>query len=68
MTKDKGERRCEITDVAIPSANNAFVKVAEKLSMCKNLEIEISRMWDMKTDTTPVVIGTLGLKMVNFAY
>ena len=59
--KDKRERRCKIIDVAIPSDNNASVKVAEKLSKYKDVEIEISRMWDMKTDTTPVMIGALGL-------
>ena len=37
------------------------VKVSEKLSEFKDLEIEIYRMWGMKTKTIPVVIGALGL-------
>ena len=60
VIKDKRER-CKITDVAIPSDNNVSAKVAEKLPKYKDLKIEISRMWDMKTDTTPVVIGALRL-------
>ena len=59
VIKDKRERRCKIIDVVIPSDNNTSVKVAEKLSKYKDLEIETSWMWDMKTDTTPVVIGAL---------
>ena len=52
VIKDKPERRCKIIDIPIPSDNNTFVKVVEKLSKFKNLEIEISRMWGIRTDTT----------------
>ena len=61
VIKNKRERRYKIIDVRIPIYNNASVKVAEKLSKYKDLEIKISRMWGMKTDTTPVVIGASGL-------
>ena len=61
IVKDKKEKRCMIIDVAVPSESNTSVKVTEKLSKYKDLEIEISRMWCMKTQTIPVVIGSLGL-------
>ncbi|XP_071795627.1 uncharacterized protein [Asterias amurensis] len=61
IIKDKKDQRCILIDVSIPSERNTSIKVAEKLSKYKDLEIEISRMWSMKTETIPVVIGALGL-------
>ena len=48
-------------DIAVPAEPNTSVKMIEKLSKNKDLEIEISRMWGLKTETVPVVIGALGL-------
>ncbi len=61
VIKDKKEKSCMLIDVAIPSDRNTSVKVTEKLSKYKDLEIEVNRMWQMKTITIPVVIGALGL-------
>ena len=33
----------------------------EKLSKYKDLEIEVEKMWHLKTTTIPLVAGTLGL-------
>ena len=46
--------------MAVPSDRNTSVKVTEKLSKYKDLEIETSRMWGMRTETILVIIGALG--------
>ena len=53
IIKDKQEKTCMLIDMAIPRA--------EKLSMYKDLEIEITKMWGLKTITVPVVMGALGI-------
>ncbi|XP_067053528.1 uncharacterized protein [Acropora muricata] len=59
--KDKQEKSYLLIDMSIPTEKNTSVKVTEKLSKYKDLEIEIERMWCMKATTIPVVIGALGL-------
>ena len=61
VIKDKREKSCLLNDVSIPTEKNTSVKVTEKLSKYKDLEIEIERMRGMKATTIPVVIGALGL-------
>ena len=56
VVKDSKEKKCMIINVAVPSECNTSVKVIEKLSKYKDLEIKMSRMWVMKTKTMPVVI------------
>ena len=45
--------------MAVPSNRNKIVKVFEKLSKCKDLEIQIAKMWKTGTYMTPVVFGAL---------
>ena len=47
--------------MAVPSERNVATKEIEKIAKYKDLEIEISKMWSMKTKVIPVVIGALGL-------
>ena len=61
IIKDKQEKTCMLIDRAIPSDRNTSVKVAEKLSKYKDLEIEITKMYGLKTITVPFVIGALGV-------
>ena len=61
VIKAKQEKSCLLIDMSIPTEKNTSVKVTEKLSKYKDLEIEIERMWGMKATTIPVVIGALGL-------
>ena len=50
--------------MAVASDRNAYVKITKKLSNYKDIEIEVTRMWGMKTETVPVaiMIGTLGVQ------
>ena len=60
IIKDK-QKTCMLIDMAVPSDRNTSLKVAEKLSKYKDLEIEITKMWGLKTITVPVVIRALGV-------
>ena len=50
-----------MTDVTVPADKNISLKEFQKLSKYKDLEIEVTKMWKLKTKTIPVVIGDLGI-------
>ena len=59
VVKRKDEKSCLFVDVSIPADKNTSVKIVEKLSKYEDLEIEIERMWRMKTTTVPVVLEAI---------
>ena len=61
IVKDKRNRTCLLIDMTVPSDRNISIKAVEKLSKYKDLEMEIAKMWEMKTTTIPVVLGALGV-------
>ena len=61
IIKDKQGKTCMLIDMTILFDRNTSVKVAETLSKYKNLAIEITKMWRLKTITVHVVIGALGV-------
>ena len=61
IIKDHINNTCQLIDMTIPSDRNVSIKEVEKLSKYKDLEIEVSKMWKMKTTTLPVVICALGV-------
>ena len=46
--------------MTVPSDRNIALKETGKKSKYKDLELEIHRMWHMKTVVTPVVVDALG--------
>jgi hypothetical protein len=46
-----------VIDFAISGDRNVIKKEAEKNLKCKDLTIEIQRMWNVKTRVIPVIIG-----------
>ena len=57
--QEKEQKKCYVIDMAVLSEQNISAKEVEKISKYKDLEIEITRMWDMKTLTIPVAVGAL---------
>ena len=47
-------------DVAIRGDRNVIKKEAEKILKCKDLIIEIQRMWNVKAKLIPVITGATG--------
>ena len=45
--------------LSVPSDTNVSLKIFEKLSKYTALEIEVNKMWRLKTTALPVVIGAL---------
>ena len=61
IVKDYDTDICYLIDMTNPSERNTAIQEIEKLSKYKDLEIEIVKMWHLKTVMVPVVIGALGL-------
>ena len=57
IVKDSVNSTCKLIDMTVPSDRNIALKEIEKKSKYKDLELEIQRMWHMKTIVIPVVIG-----------
>ena len=62
VLQDKKERTSLLIDISkFPTERNTSLKTMEKLTKYKDLEIEIEKMWGMKTTTVSVFIGAFGL-------
>ena len=60
IIKDSVNSTCKLIDMSVPSDRNIALKEIEKKGKYKDLELEIQRMWQMKTEVIPVVVGALG--------
>lgn len=57
---DKKERTVQIIDVAVPFDSRIVEKEAEKILKYQDLKIELTRIWQMRVEVIPIVIGALG--------
>ena len=57
---DKATRTATIIDVAVPNDHNIKAKEQEKVEKYQDLRLEIQRLWNVKAQVVPVVIGALG--------
>ena len=61
VIKDMKDKKCLLIDMTVPADRNIAPKEFEKISKYKDLEMEIQKMWHLKTTVIPVVVGALGL-------
>ena len=61
VVKNHNDKNCFLIDISVPSDTNISLKIFEKLSKYKDLEIEVTKMWLLKTTALPVLIGELGI-------
>ena len=60
VVKNQNDKTCFLIDMSVPSDTNVSLKIFEKLSKYKDLKIEVTKMWYLKT-TLPVAIDVLGI-------
>ena len=60
IIKDKVNSASKLIDMTVPCDKNVSIKEMEKKSKYKDFEIKIQRMWKMKTEVVPIVIGAIG--------
>jgi hypothetical protein len=66
IIRDNEKRTCMLIDVAISGDRNVIKKEAEKILKYKDLTTEIQRMWNVKTNVIPVIIGATGTISKSF--
>jgi hypothetical protein len=66
----KTEKTCLLIDIALPDDAKVKTKETEELSKYKNPKIEVSRVWEVRTNTVPVITRALGTttKIRTFSY
>ena len=57
--KKKIEKTCLLIYIAIPDNSNINTKETKKLTKYRDLEIEVSRVWRLRTKIVPVITDEL---------
>ena len=60
LIKDLGNKKAYIIDISCPIDINVGKKEIEKISKYGALRVETERMWGVKSEVVPVVVGGLG--------
>ena len=60
VIKDSVNSTCKLIHMTVPSDRNIALKEIQMKSKYKDPELEIQRIWQMKIEPIPVVIGVLG--------
>jgi hypothetical protein len=66
IIRDNEKGTYMLSDVAILGDRNVIKREAEKIPKYKDFAIEIQRMWNVKTNVIPVIIGATGTISKSF--
>ena len=66
VIRDNGKGTRMLIDVAISGDRNVVKNEAEMILKCKDLKMEIQRMWNVKTKVIPGKIGATGTISKSF--
>ena len=61
VVKHKQNKTRQLIDMNVPSDSSISAKEFEKISKYQDLEIQIAKIWKIKTKTIPVIVGELGM-------
>ena len=56
VIKDHANRCCKLMVVSVLTNQNTLMQVIEKFSKYRDLEIETTRMWGMRTETVRLLL------------
>ena len=58
----KAERKCDLTDIAVPGEERIELKEEQKVDSHSELRREVKKIWNLsQVVVVPVVIGALGV-------
>ena len=57
---DKVNKYCEIINFAIPYDSKTELKEQEKIEKYQDLRRELKKMWNIKVNISPIVMGAMG--------
>ena len=61
IVKNHNDKSHFLIDMSVPVDTNVSLKMFEKLRKYKDLEIQVTKMWNLKTKTLSIVIGAWGM-------
>ena len=57
---DKEKKDCKINDLVVSGDHNTNTKELEKIKQCKDLRLQLQKLWNFKATVIPSFVGALG--------
>ena len=64
---DSDKKTCNIIDIAVPVDAGIVEKEKEKVEKYQDLRREVARLWNVKANVVPIVVGALGVVTPNLS-